>query len=502
MMQQLVNQLENKEHIKKTLIDLKAACKEEENINYLKDYFQGDYSLLLDLLHNEDPKVRRASGKILALCNVQSAMKEIFKQYKAEETLFIRKDYLTSLQMLDYTGILPELKECYWQQFHRNVEESEKVHIQEELQQLDRMITQIEGITRHQFQGFDQSVEVLLTCKEPYGKVLYKTIENLPKKLTRQGVMVKCTKAGELWKYRCFDEMLIYLGRIDHDCENEEESLIEDLEVVAKKTLDLQLLEKLAAWHSQGGAFYFRIQMNAKVDADRKGKYIKRLGLALEEASNRQLRNAPSDYELEIRYQQNREGGFGIFLKLATIRDPRFLYRKNVLPVSIKPCYAACLMEMAKEYMKEGAQILDPFCGTGTMLIERRFALPAKDTYGVDIFGEAILMAKENSKEVGPFIHYIQRNFEDFTHDYKFDEIITNMPYSSNNVSRKDVDAAYQILFDKAEELLSEKGYLFIYGNEHSFVKRQLRLRNNYQLVKDFVLDERFGIHWYVILKN
>ena len=34
---------------------------------------------------------------------------------------------------------------------------------------------------------------------------------------------------------------------------------------------------------------------------------------------------------------------------------------------------AAGLLALAKPYLKEHAQILDPFCGVGTLLIERRF---------------------------------------------------------------------------------------------------------------------------------
>ena len=37
--------------------------------------------------------------------------------------------------------------------------------------------------------------------------------------------------------------------------------------------------------------------------------------------------------------------------------------------------------------LKENAQILDPFCGVGTMLIERDIRVPAREKYGIDIFG-------------------------------------------------------------------------------------------------------------------
>ena len=62
------------------------------------------------------------------------------------------------------------------------------------------------------------------------------------------------------------------------------------------------------------------------------------------------------------------------------------------------------------------------------MLIERDRLVPAREMYGIDIFGEAIVKARENTQAAGTRVWYINRDFFDFTHDYKFDEIITDMP--------------------------------------------------------------------------
>ncbi len=48
------------------------------------------------------------------------------------------------------------------------------------------------------------------------------------------------------------------------------------------------------------------------------------------------------------------------------------------------------ITQLAKDYLKEEAQVLDPFCGVGTMLIERNQVKKAKVMYGVDLYGEAI----------------------------------------------------------------------------------------------------------------
>ena len=44
--------------------------------------------------------------------------------------------------------------------------------------------------------------------------------------------------------------------------------------------------------------------------------------------------------------------------------------------------------------------MLDPFCGTATLLIERYRRKKAAHLYGVDIFGEAIEGARENAGKI------------------------------------------------------------------------------------------------------
>ena len=87
---------------------------------------------------------------------------------------------------------------------------------------------------------------------------------------------------------------------------------------------------------------------------------------------------------MELRLLQHREGGFVPLLKLYTLPDHRFDYRRYYVAASMKPMMAAGLMALAKPYLKEYAQILDPFCGVGTLLMELQIAVPARNAYGID----------------------------------------------------------------------------------------------------------------------
>lgn len=127
----------------------------------------------------------------------------------------------------------------------------------------------------------------------------------------------------------------------------------------------------------------------------------------------------------------------------------------------MKPTMAAGLLALAKPYLKEHAQILDPFCGVGTLLIERRFLVPARNAYGIDSFGEAVEKARVNSKIAGMQINYINRDYFDFVHDYKFDEIVTDLP--AGNLTKPELDVLYRRFFEKSDEVLTEDGRMILF---------------------------------------
>lgn len=112
---------------------------------------------------------------------------------------------------------------------------------------------------------------------------------------------------------------------------------------------------------------------------------------------------------------------------------------------------------MSEKYLEKYAQVLDPFCGVGTLLIERNKLVRTRTMYGIDIFGEAIEGGRQNAVLAGVGINYICRNFFDFRHEYLFDEIITEMP----RFDKGQADDFYRRFFDKAGEYSKKRGLLY-----------------------------------------
>jgi tRNA G10 N-methylase Trm11 len=232
---------------------------------------------------------------------------------------------------------------------------------------------------------------------------------------------------------------------------------------------------------------------------DKKSTFAKKLGSEIERLSERALINSTSNYELEIRLIENKEGLFNVLIKLYTIEDERFKYRKGAVAASITPVNAALVAALSKEYLKDGGQVLDPFCGVGTMLIERNKLVPARPMYGLDTFGEAIDKAIVNAKIDDTVIHFINRDFFDFKHDYLFDEIMTNMPAQIGRKTAGEIEYLYHQFFEKALEVLKDEAIIVMYTRNREWVIENVSNKKEYTVLKEYEISRKEEAYVYII---
>ncbi|SFQ16271.1 23S rRNA G2445 N2-methylase RlmL [Lachnospiraceae bacterium XBB1006] len=476
---------EKDNELKEYLVSLREAVKEGEMLDSESRIH------LQALLRDKDAKLRRLAAQILGYARELDALPAIMRAYREESVLYVRESYLKAISEMDYSDYVDFFKERMEEIDALPATEEEKVHLLKERKALYELIARKDGIKKHTFTKLYDEREVLLTTRRGLQHVTYEQLTMFPRKRVSNGVMVKTTDITPLFDIRTFEEMLFYMGDTEGNISSPGQLALE-LERLSVVSF-IQKTHKET--HPMG--VYIRIENCSKLN--RRGSMQKRLGMAITDMTEGFLVNTVTGYEAELRLFALPGGGFRVFLKLFTMPRNRFHYRKTALPTSIKPTLAANLVYLAKPYMKVGAQIIDPFCGTGTMLIERRMQVRAGDTYGVDLYGKAIEIARENSKEVGPNIHYIQRDYATFVHDYLFDEVITDMPVRTRNVERSEVKARYELLFSKTRSILKSTGMMFVFGNEHGFMMQQLRQNRDFTLVKDYVIDDRKEMHFYII---
>ena len=475
-----------KEDIRATLSTIRSEVKDQEQKEELLKLLDGKEELLETFLMDEDAKTRKNAALLIGDMKLQSAKDALLEAYAKEQTLFVKSSYLTALKQLDTEEDLAYFKERLMEQKDHEIPENEKKHAAEEIRELSEIIAKYEGIKKHVFCGLKEPHEMLLlTNREQREATLTESREAIGAAVQRKaelhplGVLIFSKEVLPFAKLRTYRELLFPI--------HTEGKLPKNANEAAKLLWESDLYRFLTECHKGEAPFYFRLEVKGK---EQDFEFIKKLGLALEKASDWKLMNSTTDYELEIRLIETKEGDYVPFAKLFTLKVKRFQYRKNAIAMSIHPANAALLVSLAKPYMKEYAQILDPCCGVGTMLIERDICVPAREKYGIDIFGDAIEMARENAALAGEKINFIHRDYLDFKHAYKFDEIITNMPVRGRK-TKEEMDDFYAAFFEKSKEVLTDCGIIIMYSNEVGFVKKQLRLHREYNLLQQFMIRKK-----------
>lgn len=201
-----------------------------------------------------------------------------------------------------------------------------------------------------------------------------------------------------------------------------------------------------------------------------KRQYVKRLGAELERLSGHHLQNSASNYECELRITENKQGQYSVYLILHTIADSRFSYRRNAIATSMHPVKAAEVVSIASEYLADDADVLDPFCGTATLLIERYRKRKAAHLYGVDIFGEAIDGARENASLANVPSYFINKDFAEFSHSYTFDEVLTELPAGSDKMTPDVLFTLYKNFVRKLNTWMTPGGYVIVVTTEKEWL--------------------------------
>ncbi len=480
----IIANLLNEIDVRENLSLLRKSIKDDVNCDRAITLLSDHIEQICGFLSWDDAKIRKNAALLLGDLSFSETADRIFSRYLTEDMLFVRSSYLKALANMDIAHLVPQIKEQQNKISREAVTDENRKHIQEELRELNNIIISYEGIRRHKADTKNVNAEVVLTCNRLYREEIRNLLEGYDCKVHPLGVAVKTDNILGLFKFRFFREMLfpIHAGK----------GLKADIYVAADQLYASDMMSILNGLHQGSGAFYYRIE--CKSDSE----YARKLSGALDRRFGGLLVNSPKDYEIELRLIKNKSGMFYPCLKLFTLHDNRFSYRKNAVSSSIHPSTAALLMELAKPYLKENAQIMDSFCGVGTMLIERDKLVKAREMYGTDTFGDAIIYARENTKIVGKHINYIHRDFFDFRHQDRFDEIITNMPWRGKK-SQAEMEDFINKFFTKAKEVLDTCGTIIMYTNESAIVKEQIENQSCYHLLMEKVILDKKDFELLVI---
>ena len=521
MIQKIWNQIVENVEVRQNLSKLRELVKDRENREICKRILQEKELVLENLLDAEDSKTRKNAALLIGDLQLTSLQMALWRAYEKENTMFVRSSYLTAMGNMDATAFLKPIKARLAQLSEMEVEENSRKHIREEIQELNKLVVAIQGVKRHKFLGWQKESELILLANRRHLETVLEEIKQLPDvctsqaKLMNAGIRLKTAALNQLMEVRSWQEILFLVPGMK-TCEK-------DPIKAAKTIASSKLIEFLEERHKEEAPFYFRAEVKMQtVSADsqrdsgknqkdnkkekekqsleEKQRFVKKFVAALEEECGGKLLNSTSDYEVELRLVENKDGKFNIMVKLYTMEDPRFAYRQEVVASSIRPVNAALLVQLAKDYMMEGARVLDPFCGVGTLLIERQKKVNADTSYGLDIYEDAIEKARRNTERAGQVIHYVNRDSFTFTHEYLFDEIFTNMPFVQGRKTPLEIYEIYQKFFQKAAGLVRSGGIIILYTHDKTFVDK-LSSKAGFDILKKCQINVKEDT-WLYVLKR
>ncbi|MDD6102872.1 MAG: methyltransferase domain-containing protein [Clostridiales bacterium] len=484
-MTEYLKKVASDDNSRESLIELKNCIKRGEYFPTSEDI---DY--LLKLLSLEDAKSRKNVAQILGMLKVQRAASPLYEALEKENVEYVKSAYIIALKDIDISRIRESLKKLRESLINTGVSDENKKHYNDQISAYNEILGA--NVGRHTFCGKEVLSEIILITPYGLGNVTAEAMITNFKRVLSIGVCARISNLDEIEKIRTYKELLFFVPNM--------KKLPNDPYKAAEIVAGGELKSFLCMRHKENTPWAFRLNLVGNFDDKKKSLFIKRFCGELERHSNGYFVNQPSDYELEIRLLENKEGSFTTMVKLSTIRDKRFEYRKETVAASIRPELAANVISIAADYLRSNIQVLDPFCGVGTMLIERYKYRKASPMYGVDTFGEAIEKAKINSTKAEVEAYYINKDYFDFKHDYSFDEIITNMPFSLDSEDYKKIEDIYKRFFDYSRKLLKRGSYVIIYSRNPDFARKYSE-KYGYYTHKEVLVSARENSYVFIFQK-
>ncbi len=134
-------------------------------------------------------------------------------------------------------------------------------------------------------------------------------------------------------------------------------------------------------------------------------------------------------------------------------------------------------------------KVLDPFCGSGTILTERQLLKPCI-CVGVDIDPRALRCAEKNVRAAGVEVELRRGDIttKKFPEGY-FTKIISNLPYGIHSGSRGKNIRLYQFMADKMVNWLRVSGSAIFVTNAKALLRNTFSHNPSWELVSETPLQ-------------
>jgi 2-polyprenyl-3-methyl-5-hydroxy-6-metoxy-1,4-benzoquinol methylase len=470
---------------------IRDIIKKEKPRGIFKRTMGNSKQKLSGFLQHSDPKVRKNACGIIGELDDSEYLKALYSAYGAEQQLFVRSSYILSIGncggALDAEK-LQEILDALIIKEKSDEDESgnkkDEKHSNEEKLALTRAIAKLSTHAHHEFKGFINPVPMVLTAMNNQFQI---TLMDLKEKsitgtLVDEGILINEKDFNKIYTCRTFYEILYPLN----SCNN----LELNYKVIAAAIVNANIVGFLNQCHAGAGntPFWYRVEYKTMDNNRERSEFVKNLSRELDEISGGNLKNSPSSYEVEIRIIE-KKNSCSAFIKLYTSKDNRFAYREQTVPASINPVTSAIIIKSISKWLKPNAKVIDPFCGVGTMLIERAKLKGFLRLTGVDIYSIAIKAAAINSNLANVKMELISEDILEFFRLDFFDEMISNMPFESKAGVRSSNTKLYSDFVNKIPKLIKAGGMAFLYTVEKDLLKQNLIGNGHLEFIDEIKLE-------------
>ncbi len=178
-------------------------------------------------------------------------------------------------------------------------------------------------------------------------------------------------------------------------------------------------------------------------------------------------------------YAELTEDRFLLGVDITGIRSLRDRgYKIYVHPSSLNPIIAYSMARIAG--VKTGQRILDPMCGSGTILIECGLEWRGLELYGADIDPRHLEGAKLNAEKAGlkdkiKFILCDATELHECFPTKFFDVILSNLPYGIRIKTSGDISVLYRRFLTSAKRVLKDEGVMVLLTARKGTLKRAVK---------------------------
>ncbi len=263
--------------------------------------------------------------------------------------------------------------------------------------------------------------------------------------------------AGDLLKLRTTEDVFVLLRHISHLGRAKDA-----LRVLHSATLQAEIANALSLWRAVRHA---SAPHTWRVVSQKRGEHEFRrvdAGEAVADALRRRLPHSLHQVEDNAQLEfwlwiSGSEAIIGLRLSDATMRHRP--YQQEHLPASLRPTVAAAMAWLSTP--TAGDRILDPLCGTATLLIERGQLLGYEQLIGGDIRPDAVAVARHNALAAGVDIALQVWDARSLPLDAaSVTRIITNLPFGKQIGTPEANEQLYPALVNEIGRVLAPAGIL------------------------------------------